>query len=798
MPSLTDCLASWLTILETVSEGAVGMATETSEAWRFQAFCDDSSAYTPPVQASSSRVSLWLENAVAGRAWLALPLGVALLKEGSDSLVWEDSHSAQTKIERFPASHGTDAGRAAANPAHSAAEATVRELSLASELATCLSPTHAWWLPELRPAPSVPADVQRGWRHEQSVLLDSLLRARCVIAGDLVWLVVPCSLWTAAARVLNDDRSNASRGAPPSDVLEDWVMQWSRLQSQCPNPSPPSALPSLSATLLSQHGWLCSLSPLCESLASLLQLERAPQRIQAWFHREGIVPRIATWPTLPKSEQTVAPKLRDGRSALDSTPIAPDGELEPTETTPDAKASRANDSDPIETIEDAWSMSKPSQVRTKQPRKRLNSIRSTWIAGAVGGAGILASMAIAVWFWPPWTARTSDNLARSSSEKPRDTKPQPTALRPSSGEQASSGDALVSSGRSEARSTTADEVASPPEPGANAEELAAITSLDSFDDAAQRNKSPEVIVPSLTGLLADLDQRIAMELGPRAGVDRDTKTEHEAPTEGLSVELTTDSIVERAIAADTTELAANGMPPRAASGKTRFPADPLDTNPSPPGDQPAQGAIDAAPDAADEQSSLTHRIPLRLGVQRLDARVGKGVHAKLASAVARLQMAEEALPEVQMVPSDEVTLTGSAISEWRIAIEDAQPELIVRLSSRPNAKWPLAVQVGVQLSPLQDPMPLGPTDAANVLQNLALYRTWLERTIETLSNMPSPPRALGGPDRIALLRHYRAQWKETEKAIEAWQVVQRLSRELFQYATIEIRLQPQPATVETP
>jgi hypothetical protein len=326
----------------------------------------------------------------------------------------------------------------------------------------------------------------------------------------------------------------------------------------------------------------------------------------------------------------------------------------------------------------------------------------------------------------------------------------------------------------------------------------AITKWDTLDASSRLNEGPTPISPSLTGLLADLDRRIAREMEPRSSVDVETKHEEAASTEDLPTEITTDSIVERSIATDAQPSAAIGLPSGSQARKALFPADPLDNRPSPQGEEPAPGDAVVAPDAADVQSNLTHRIPLRLGIQRLDARVGKGVHAKLAFAVARLRMAEDALPEVQIVPSDEVTLTGVAISEWRVAIEDAQPELIVRLSSRPNAKWPLAVQVGVQISPLQDPMPLGPNDAANVLQNLALYRTWLERTIETLSNAPSPPRAFGGPDRIALLRHYRAQWKDTEKAIEAWRVVQRLSNELFQYATIEIHLQPQPAAGETP
>ncbi|MFN7733312.1 MAG: hypothetical protein ACK5OB_15555 [Pirellula sp.] len=696
----------------------------------------------------------------------------------------------------------TDLGHAAANPAHLPSEATVREFSLASELATCLTPSHAWWVPETRLDPSVPTDVQRGWHHERAVLVDSLLRARCLIDGDVYWLLVPCSLWSAAARVLADEDGHASRGAPPSEVLEDWVSQWSRLQSQGPNPSSASALPSLPDALLSQHGWLCSLSPLRESLSSSLGLDRDPQSMHAWLHRYGIVPRIATWPNLPKSEQSVAPKLGGDRSELVSAPIASAGERETAAQRSEPNDSTATDSDAIESSEDPLRMPKRSRLPTKQPRKGRHSIPSPWLVGAIGGAGLLASIAIAVWLWPRSTARTSDKLAGSSSQKPREATPQPSATRSPSVENASTRDVLASSPRSEAR-TPAAEDASRSEFGSNADEPLLITSLDAFEDASQQNAAPSVIAPSLTGLLADLDQRIAKELGPRTSVDRDATGEHDAPIEGLSVELTTDSIVERSMAADATKGMASGVPPGAPESKTRFPADPLDANPPPGGDEPAPGAENAIADAADPvavdgQSNLTHRIPLRLGFQRLDAKVGKGVHAKLASAVARLQMADDVLPEVQLVPSDEVTLTGSATSEWRIAIEDEQPELIVRLSSRPNAKWQLAAQVGVQLNPLQDPIPLGPSDAANVLQNLAVYRTWLERTIETLSNMPSPPRAFGGPDRIALLRHYRAQWKETEKAIEAWQVVQRLSRELFQYASIEIRLQPQPTDLETP
>lgn len=818
MPALTDCLATWLQILAPAPGGKEGSAAEVDEAWRFHAFCDGSGVLAGRDLQPRSSVALWLENEALGRAWLALPLGKAFRSKESGQLISEGSVGAMKAFERRQTASRTDAGHPPASPSHLAIGMPVSELSIASTLAMCLSPSHAWWLPEMQSDPSVPTEVQRGWHRERAVLVDSLLRARCLIAGELHWLLVPCSLWSAAARVLASGDEDASRGVPPKEVLDDWVSQWSKLQSQRPSSSSTSVLPSLPDTLLSQQGWLCSLSTLCESISSSLGLDRDPQSVHAWLHRYGIVPQVVTWPTRPKSEQNVAPKCEGERSDLASEPIASAGQRQPTAPFSEANASRANDSDAIESSDDPLRMPKRSQIRAKRPRNRQRAIHPIGLVGAVGGAGLLASIAIAVWFWPQSAARTSDNLARSPSQASREAMPQPSSVPSSRMEHASGSDALASSGRSEARLQTSDKDTSPSDSGpsdsgpsasgpsdsgSNDDEPLAITSLDTFEDASQRNASPAAIGPSLTGLLADLDRRIAKELGPRTSVDRDATTEQDAPVEDLSVELTTDSIVERSIATDATEGMASGIPPGAPGSKTRLPADPLDANPPPGGDEPAAGAEDAVanavdPVATDGQSNLTQRIRLRLGFQRLDAKVGKGVHAKQASAIARLQMAEDVLPEVQLVPSDEVSLTGSATSEWRVAIEDAQPELIVRLSSRPNAKWQLAAQVGVQLSPLQDPMPLGPSDAANVLQNLALYRTWLERTIETLSNMPSPPRAIGGPDRIALLRHYRAQWKETEKAIEAWQVVQRLSKELFQYASIEIRLQPQPASGDAP
>ncbi len=231
---------------------------------------------------------------------------------------------------------------------------------------------------------------------------------------------------------------------------------------------------------------------------------------------------------------------------------------------------------------------------------------------------------------------------------------------------------------------------------------------------------------------------------------------------------------------------------------------------------------DPVPNENTDLVTRVERLALELatGSHRRDIKFGPGVAASRAFCVATLRVGTNdtahtndpdgtvsdsndppALDDVDwsVSPSEPQQVVGTGMCEWRIGLEDADPELILRLWSKPDRKWQLAMLVGVRMSPSAEPMQIALKDPTIVLQRLSAHQIWLTNTIANLRAAPQIPARRGFPDSASQLRWMQAQQKETQAAIKTWQVIAKLCDECLYTAQVEIELSsPSTRSAEDP
>jgi hypothetical protein len=669
----------------------------------------------------------------------------------------------------------------------------------------------ATWWPRLDELDSCPQASLEVWQTERDELRDALLRSHYLSVDGMRWILIPCHDWSLMAQVL------ASHSPPPPSILLDWMAQWNRaslpnLAAARPQSEPvPNGqrLPgSPIHTLVSKSGLICSLETFLMALIDALQLDPQPAHSLAWIDSQQLRGAVATWPRLSNTRPEVDPLLDFSDEAH---------ALVPTKATPVATPTPASTNDGDNRLRTANSR----QVRAKpapgmQSKKSLHK-RSTksnrkwnswvWLAAA------LALLLTGFWLWPKSTSPPPkpDPLAKTPAEPPTATKaklPSPSA--PSSSRESSVADANWN-------------LESTPSETKDEQDLTRSDGLERIETGSP-GSSPEVAIPTVARMLENMESQI--KTMRRAAVDStDTKaieppqasaTEFENPT--LSADMvSTDSIVEQTLSQSlgSPPLDPKNVPPIPPTPgqnpvpvdepSRQFAVDPLELrNPTgEPGDVAIAVVDPASIDAPDPSLSLDQEFPVRRALSRSDVKVGRSASLQHSAVVATLELTDEAISEILIVPEQSVRLDGPGTIEWRIALEDSQtelnePELIVRLTSKPGPKWQFATQVGVQFEPIQPPILLGPEDSRAIVRNLGVYEQWLRQSIDTLSNSPFPPKAPNAPNTVSQLRMLRAQLKECEKALDRWKRVQRLSNELFGYGSIQLRLEPQPGPAKAP
>lgn len=795
--------------------------------WRMQAFFADSKDSVNRVPAA-----LWL--ACSDHAWIAIPIGSqktrGAIAEPGNPAVAKSPQKTQDETRRV------------------SAELTSEQRA---QVQRVLRARQAWWQPDVQKFSGLSNSRLSQWTMDLEGLYASLEQSQMLTCEGIHWLVVPSDGWEPMARLLKE------RDEPPSSVVLDWQHQWQdaidrrqksgahiRRSSKQPKPrkshieSPEPAL-----TIVSNHGLLCFLEPIAESIGDALELDPSGDGVIEWMQQQRLTNPPFPWPI----ERSLAREPQDSHDREDQdidgqhsrqsanrrsgARLHSDGQEAHAFTNEDTKQ-RDGQSDAL--IGEQAQVLKPDPMakpdtngksgvrklpKRKRPSPRKQSPRN-WILAI---AGTLAGAIAIFLFWPSKAVNTE------------------SARPPSTTAQGASGMGVTASSHELGSTKSTSSPSSDPSISTSSTSL----SIETEGDAILGEKSiPEETLtrsdtvlegtpssswntsasgsPSVSGLLAELERQIIAKQSTdpgRSSLPDSTESPNTASTVDGDVgqEITIESIIERSLAegsgsegANASEIsndgpsgtpsqgALDGMP--GTNGPRQFSLDPLGPEANSK-EELAKGMEPVGPDAAAPgdaaadrvEDATRHEIPLRNALVHSQARIGKGVSLKQGTAHARLIFSDEAIDKIQTFPTESIAIVGPGHAQWRITIEDSQPEFVVRLSSRPSEKWKMAAQVGVQFVSGQEPILIGPNDSRTILNNLIRYESYLRHSIEYLSNSPFPRRAPNTVDVIGQLRQYRAQQKETERAIELWKEVQRLSNELFRYASIEIEFDPQPA-----
>ncbi len=766
--------------------------------WKIQAFFADSKDSVNRVPAA-----LWLT--CSDQTWIAIPIG------SKKPLVATAERSAELTSEHRV------------------------------QIQRILGARQAWWLPEVQKFSGLLDDRLRHWTTDLERLYVSLEQSQLLTCESIHWLVVPSDRWEPMAKLLKE------RDEPPSFVVLDWQHQWQdaiRRRQQSGEPIHGSSKqpksrkthvesPEPALTMVSSHGLLCFLEPIAESIGDALELDPGGDAVIEWMHQQQWTSPSIPWPTersLAREPQARQDEDKDGQySRHPANPRAevglqPDGQEATALTSAipnhrdglNEKHDQAGKPDPTATPDTNGKPRVRKIAKRKRPSSRKRSPRN-WILAIVGTLAVAIAMFL---LWP------SIKVNRETTQQPSTTAEVASGMGATASSREQGPIKNISSSPSDPSMSTSLSF-EPAGDGILDEKLIPEGTLTRSDTAMEGihpgswNTSASTS-PSVSGLLADLERQIIAKQSTdpeRSNLADSTESPNASSPVGTDVgqEITIESIIERSLAegslsegtnaSETGNDGPSGMPSHGAlggmpgsNGPKPFSLDPLGPEANPKEDL-ANGIEPAGPDAAAPgdaaaervEDATQHAIPLRSAVVHSQARIGKGVSIKQGTAHARLIFSDEAIDKIQTFPTESIVIVGPGQAQWRVTIEDSQPEIVVRLSSRPSAKWKLAAQVGVQFAPGQEPILIGPNDSRTILNNLTLYESFLRHSIEYLSNSPFPRRGPNTVDAIGQIRQYRAQQKETERAIELWKDVQRLSNELFRYASIEIEFDPQPA-----
>lgn len=197
----------------------------------------------------------------------------------------------------------------------------------------------------------------------------------------------------------------------------------------------------------------------------------------------------------------------------------------------------------------------------------------------------------------------------------------------------------------------------------------------------------------------------------------------------------------------------------------------------------------APPTEGEEPSArvVEERVGLEKWGTRREIRFGRGVYARNGRCAVRLTLDESVSKDLVIRPSDPQEILGNGMCEWRIAREDEDAELVVRVLSKPAVKWQFMVLIGTRTQLGSDPVSVAPGEAAVILDRLQSHAQWLAESLHALQAGPQL-RMPGRPDPATYSRWLRTQQRDTERAIRHWTAVAQLCDTLAAAGEIELEL----------
>jgi hypothetical protein len=159
---------------------------------------------------------------------------------------------------------------------------------------------------------------------------------------------------------------------------------------------------------------------------------------------------------------------------------------------------------------------------------------------------------------------------------------------------------------------------------------------------------------------------------------------------------------------------------------------------------------------------------------RREVRFGRGVNSKNGLCSATFKLNADNIKDIVILQEKIQTITGNGMCEWRIAKEDEEGELVVRVFSKPAPKWLWMIQVGARTNFGAEPVSIAPGEAMVIINRLRAHSSWLIESLDALQAGPQRPRVKGMPDPGSYSRWLRSQERETDRAIRQWTTIAEL------------------------
>ncbi len=212
------------------------------------------------------------------------------------------------------------------------------------------------------------------------------------------------------------------------------------------------------------------------------------------------------------------------------------------------------------------------------------------------------------------------------------------------------------------------------------------------------------------------------------------------------------------------------LPQPSGETLTEDPALPVDIAAEPTDD--AVDMVDNIEAPVDGQTPANRVVQEHLDMDswgtRREVRFGRGVNSKNGLCSATFKLNADNIKDIVILQEENQTITGSGMCEWRIAKEDEEGELVVRVFSKPAPKWLWMIQVGARTNFGAEPVSIAPGEAMVVINRLRAHSTWLNESLNALQTGPQRARVPGMPDAGSYSRWLRSQDRETERAIRQW------------------------------
>lgn len=191
---------------------------------------------------------------------------------------------------------------------------------------------------------------------------------------------------------------------------------------------------------------------------------------------------------------------------------------------------------------------------------------------------------------------------------------------------------------------------------------------------------------------------------------------------------------------------------------------------------------------------IEHSQRLNQWGDRNEVRYGRGVTSRNGFCQAKLELELEDRKDWSVQPQGESLIEGAGACEWRIAIEDREPEVMIRLVSKPGSRWQWILFLGAKPNPDSAWIQVAPGESRMVVERLQLHRQWIEESMEGLQLAPRVPRGIGVPDVATQRRWLQAQRRETERALERWETIVEILDVVAARGRVELQFSANPQT----